>query len=69
MNRQYRRKLEKERKKEYSLFLKKNKNFLDSIKGDGGTQEALKKIKDLLDKFENKTEEEDIMLENNRIIS
>ena len=62
MNRQYRRKLEKERKKEYNLFLKKNKNFLDSIKGKGETQEALQKIKDLLDKFENKTEEEDIKL-------
>ncbi len=69
MNRQYRRKLEKLQKKEYNLFLKKNKNFLNSIKGEGGTQETLQKIKNLLDEFENKTEEEDIMSENKRIIS
>ena len=41
MNRQYRRKLEKLQKQEYSLFLKKNKDFLDSIKGEEGTQQAM----------------------------
>jgi flagellar motility protein MotE (MotC chaperone) len=52
MNRQYRRKLEKEREKEYKLFVKKNKNFLDSIKGEEGTQQTLERIKDLLDNFQ-----------------
>lgn len=51
MNRQYRRKLEKERKKEYALFLKKNKAFLDSIKGEEGTQQTLERIKELLDNY------------------
>jgi hypothetical protein len=51
MNRQYRRKLEKEREKEYKLFLKKNKNFLDSIKGEKGTQQTLERIKALLDNY------------------
>jgi len=51
MNRQYRRKLEKERKKEYNLFLKKNKDFLDSIKGEEGTQQAMQRIKELLDNY------------------
>ncbi len=51
MNRQYRRKLEKERKKEYALFLKKNKAFLDSIKGEEGTQQAMQRIKELLDNY------------------
>jgi hypothetical protein len=51
MNRQYRRKLEKEREKEYKLFLKKNKNFLDSIKGEEGTQQTLERIKALLDNY------------------
>jgi hypothetical protein len=51
MNRQYRRKLEKERKKEYNLFLKKNKDFLDSIKGEEGTQQAMQRIKQLLDNY------------------
>ena len=51
MNRQYRRKLEKLQKKEYSLFVKKNKDFLDAIKGDQGSQQALQKIKDLLDNY------------------
>ena len=44
MNRQYRRKMEKLQKKEYDLFLKKNKSFLDSIKGEEGTQKTLEKI-------------------------
>ncbi len=52
MNRQYRRKLEKEREKEYKLFVKKNKNFLDSIKGEEGTQQTMQRIKDLLDNFQ-----------------
>jgi hypothetical protein len=51
MNRQYRRKLEKLQKKEYNLFLKKNKNFLDSIKGEEGTQQTLERIKALLDNY------------------
>jgi hypothetical protein len=51
MNRQYRRKLEKLEKKEYSLFLKKNKDFLDSIKGEEGTQQAMQRIKELLDNY------------------
>jgi len=56
MNRQYRRKLEKERKKEYNLFLKKNKAFLDSIKGEEGTQQTLERIKGLLDNFQQETQ-------------
>lgn len=56
MNRQYRRKLEKERKKEYALFLKKNKAFLDSIKGEEGTQQTLERIKGLLDNFQQETQ-------------
>lgn len=52
MNRQYRRKLEKEREKEYKLFVKKNKNFLDSIKGEEGTQQTMQRIKALLDNFQ-----------------
>jgi hypothetical protein len=51
MNRQYRRKLEKLKKQEYSLFLKKNKDFLDSIKGEEGTQQAMERIKQLLDNY------------------
>lgn len=51
MNRQYRRKLEKLEKKEYNLFLKKNKDFLDSIKGEEGTQQAMQRIKELLDNY------------------
>jgi hypothetical protein len=57
MNRQYRRKLEKERKKEYDLFLKKNKDFLDSIKGEEGTQQTLERIKGLLDNFQQETQD------------
>lgn len=57
MNRQYRRKLEKERKKEYALFLKKNKAFLDSIKGEEGTQQTLERIKVLLDNFQQETQD------------
>ena len=56
MNRQYRRKLEKERKKEYDLFLKKNKDFLDSIKGEEGTQQTMQRIKELLDNFQQETQ-------------
>lgn len=56
MNRQYRRKLEKERKKEYDLFLKKNKAFLDSIKGEEGTQQTMQRIKELLDNFQQETQ-------------
>ena len=51
MNRQYRRKMEKLQKKEYDLFLKKNKSFLDSIKGEEGTQKTLERIKHLLDNY------------------
>jgi len=51
MNRQYRRKLEKLEKKEYNLFLKKNKDFLDSIKGEEGTQQTMQRIKQLLDNY------------------
>lgn len=51
MNRQYRRKLEKLQKQEYNLFLKKNKDFLDSIKGEEGTQQTMQRIKDLLDNY------------------
>ena len=51
MNRQYRRKLEKLQKKEYNLFVKKNKDFLDAIKGDAGSQQAMQRIKELLDNY------------------
>lgn len=51
MNRQYRRKMEKLQKKEYDLFLKKNKSFLDSIKGEESTQKTLERIKHLLDNY------------------
>lgn len=51
MNRQYRRKMEKLQKKEYDLFLKKNKDFLDSIKGEESTQQAMQRIKELLDNY------------------
>ena len=51
MNRQYRRKLEKLQKQEYNLFLKKNKDFLDSIKGEEGTQQTMQRIKQLLDNY------------------
>jgi len=51
MNRQYRRKLEKLEKQEYNLFLKKNKDFLDSIKGEEGTQQTMQRIKELLDNY------------------
>jgi hypothetical protein len=51
MNRQYRRKMEKLQKKEYKFFVKKNKNFLDAIKGDQGSQQALQRIKELLDNY------------------
>jgi hypothetical protein len=51
MNRQYRRKLEKLQKKEYNLFVKKNKDFLDAIKGDQGSQQAMQRIKELLDNY------------------
>ena len=51
MNRQYRRKMEKLQKKEYDLFLKKNKDFLDAIKGDQGSQQTMQRIKDLLDNY------------------
>lgn len=51
MNRQYRRRIEKMQKKEYALFVKKNKDFLDAIKGDSSSQETLKRIKELLDNY------------------
>jgi phosphopantothenoylcysteine synthetase/decarboxylase len=51
MNRSYRRKLEKLREQEYRLFVKKNKGFLDAIKGDGGSQETMQRIKELLDNY------------------
>jgi hypothetical protein len=53
MNRSFRRKLEKIKQKEYKLFLKKNKKFLDSIKEDEGSQKTLQRIKELLDNFGN----------------
>jgi hypothetical protein len=43
--------MEKLQKKEYALFIKKNKNFLDAIKGDQGSQQALQRIKELLDNY------------------
>jgi hypothetical protein len=51
MNRSFRRKLEKLRAKEYALFLKKNKRFLDAIKEDEGSQQTLQRIKELLDNY------------------
>lgn len=51
MNRQYRRRIEKMQKKEYALFVKKNKDFLDAIKGDSSSQETLQRIKQLLDNY------------------
>lgn len=51
MNRSYRRKLEKLREQEYRLFVKKNKGFLDAIKGDRGSQETMQRIKELLDNY------------------
>jgi hypothetical protein len=37
--------------KEYKLFVQKNKSFLDAIKGDSGSQETMKRIKELLDNY------------------
>ena len=37
--------------KEYKLFVKKNKNFLDAIKGDSSSQETMQRIKELLDNY------------------
>jgi hypothetical protein len=51
MNRQYRRRIQKMQEKEYKLFVKKNKNFLDSIKGDSSSQETMQRIKELLDNY------------------
>lgn len=51
MNRQYRRRIQKMQEKEYKLFVKKNKNFLDAIKGDSGSQETMQRIKELLDNY------------------
>ena len=51
MNRQYRRRMERIQKKEYALFVKKNKNFLDAIKGDAGSMQAMERIKELLDNY------------------
>jgi hypothetical protein len=51
MNREYRRKLEKLQKKEYNVFVKKNKDFLDAIKGDQGSQQTMQRIKELLDNY------------------
>ena len=63
MNRQYRRKLEKLEKKEYNLFLKKNKDFLDSIKGEEGTQQTMQKIKELLDNYGKEQSNRDLIQE------
>lgn len=57
MNRSFRRKLEKLREKEYKLFLKKNKRFLDAIKEDEGSQQTLQRIKALLDNFQQETQD------------
>jgi hypothetical protein len=43
--------MEKLQKKEYNLFVKKNKDFLDAIKGDQGSQQTMQRIKDLLDNY------------------
>jgi len=43
--------------KEYKLFVKKNKNFLDAIKGDAGSMQAMERIKELLDNFQQKTQD------------
>jgi len=43
--------MEKLQKKEYDLFVKKNKDFLDVIKGDSGSQQAMQRIKELLDNY------------------
>lgn len=51
MNRQYRRRIEKMQKKEYALFVKKNKNFLDAIKGNAGSMQTMERIKELLDNY------------------
>jgi hypothetical protein len=51
MNRSYRRKLEKLREQEYRLFVKKNKSFLDAIKGDSGSIQTMQRIKELLDNY------------------
>lgn len=51
MNRQYRRRIQKMQEKEYKLFVKKNKNFLDAIKGDAGSMQAMERIKELLDNY------------------
>ena len=63
MNRQYRRKLEKLQKQEYSFFLKKNKDFLDSIKGEEGTQQAMERIKELLDNYGKEQSNRDLIQE------
>lgn len=51
MNRQYRRRIQKMQEKEYKLFVKKNKDFLDTIKGDAGSMQAMERIKELLDNY------------------
>lgn len=51
MNRSYRRKLEKLREQKYRLFVKKNKGFLDAIKGDSGSIQTMQRIKELLDNY------------------
>jgi hypothetical protein len=51
MNRQYRRRIQKMQEKEYKLFVKKNKNFLDAIKGDAGSMQTMERIKELLDNY------------------
>jgi hypothetical protein len=48
MNRQYRRRMEKLQDKEFKIFLKKNKDFLDAIKDNGGYLQTVEKIKNLL---------------------
>jgi hypothetical protein len=63
MNRQYRRKLEKLEKKQYDFFLKKNKDFLDSIKGEEGTQQAMERIKKLLDNYGKEQSNRDLIQE------
>ena len=51
MNRQYRRRMQKLQDKEFKLFLKKNKDFLDAIKENGGYLQTMDKIKNLLNNY------------------
>ena len=51
MNRQYRRKLEKLQRLQEKSFIKKNKDFLEALRGDGSTMQAMEKLRNFLDTY------------------